>query len=45
MDYDARMAPVPAALRNAVVEGVDGRHRLGDLLRGPTLLVFLRHFG
>jgi hypothetical protein len=45
MDYDARMAPVPAALRNALVHGLDGRHRLGDFLRGPTLVVFLRHFG
>jgi len=38
-------APVPAELRNAVVHGVDGPRRLGDFLRGPTLLVFLRHFG
>jgi len=37
--------PVPAQLRNAQVHGLDGVHRLGDLLRGPTLLVFLRHFG
>jgi len=45
LDYDARMAPVPAALRNALVHGVAGSHRLGDFLRGPTLVVFLRHFG
>ena len=38
-------APVPAELRNAVVHGVDGPRRLGDFPRGPTLLVFLRHFG
>lgn len=37
--------PLPAALRNAPVHGLDGRHPLGDFLRGPTLLVFLRHFG
>ena len=37
--------PVPAALRNAWVHGLDGVHTLGDLIRGPTLLVFLRHFG
>jgi hypothetical protein len=24
---------------------MDGPHRLGDFLRGPTLVVFLRHFG
>jgi hypothetical protein len=33
------------ALRLAEVEGLAGRCRLGDLLRGPTLVVFLRHFG
>ena len=37
--------PVPAELRNATVHGLDGAYRLGDLLRGPTLVVFLRHFG
>jgi len=37
--------PVPADLRNAEVHGADGPHRLGDLLRGATLVVFLRHFG
>ena len=37
---------VLASGRAAVtVHGLDGRHRLGDFLRGPTLLVFLRHFG
>ena len=38
-------AAVPAELRNALVHGADGRRPLGDFLRGPTLLVFLRHFG
>jgi hypothetical protein len=37
--------PLPAALRDARVHGLDGVHGLGDLLRGPTLIVFLRHFG
>ncbi|HEU5197578.1 MAG TPA: hypothetical protein VFW70_22760 [Methylomirabilota bacterium] len=37
--------PVPAELRNVPVHGPDGVRRLGDLMRGPTLLVFLRHFG
>jgi hypothetical protein len=37
--------PMPAELRNARVRGLDGVRRLGELLRGPTLLVFLRHFG
>jgi len=37
--------PVPAELRNAEVHGSDRTHRLGDLLRGPTLVLFLRHFG
>jgi len=37
--------PIPAALRNTPVHGLDGVCRLGDLLRGPALLVFLRHFG
>ena len=37
--------PVPAELRNARVHALDGVHRLGDLVRGPTLIVFLRHFG
>jgi len=36
---------VPAELRLAEVEGLDGARRLGDLLSGPTLLVFLREFG
>jgi hypothetical protein len=34
-----------AELRHATVHGLDGAYRLGDLLRGPTLVVFLRHFG
>jgi len=38
-------AAVSAELRNALVHGTDGRRPLGDFLRGPTLLVFLRHFG
>jgi hypothetical protein len=33
------------AIRKIEVEGPAGRRRLGDLLRGPTLLVFLREFG
>jgi hypothetical protein len=33
------------SLRELRVHGVDGVHALGDLLRGPTLIVFLRHFG
>jgi hypothetical protein len=37
--------PLAAALRNARVHGLDGVHPLGDLLRGPTLVVFLRYFG
>ena len=37
--------PVHAEVHNAEVHGSDGTHRLGDLLRGPTLVVFLRHFG
>jgi hypothetical protein len=37
--------PVPAELQRAEVLGPDGPRRLGDLLRGPTLVVFLRHFG
>ena len=37
--------PVPAELHHAEVHASDGTHRLGDLLRGPTLVVFLRHFG
>ena len=37
--------PVPSALRAAEVQGPDGPRRLGDLLSGPTLLVFLREFG
>ena len=36
---------MPAELRNATVHGLDGTYRLGDLLRGSTLIVFLRHFG
>jgi hypothetical protein len=38
-------APLPTDLRLAPVHGVDGARRLGDLLRGPTLVVFLREFG
>jgi len=37
--------PLPAELRAAEVRGPDGPARLGDLLRGPTLVVFLREFG
>jgi hypothetical protein len=37
--------PVPTELRLAEVQGLDGPARLGDLLRGPTLVVFLRQFG
>ena len=37
--------PVPIELRGAEVQSVDGLRRLGDLLSGPTLLVFLREFG
>jgi hypothetical protein len=33
------------SLRDVSVHGVDGVVRLGDLLHGPTLVVFLRHFG
>jgi len=29
----------------AEVQGLSGRCRLGDLVHGPTLIVFLRHFG
>jgi len=36
---------VPRELRAAEVQGTDGPRRLGDLLRGPTLVVFLREFG
>jgi hypothetical protein len=32
-------------LREAEVEGLDGRRQLGDLLGGLTLIVFLREFG
>ena len=37
--------PVPIELRAVDVLGLDGPRRLGDLLSGPTLLVFLREFG
>jgi len=37
--------PLSSPLRDTLVHGLDGVHRLGDLVRGPTLLVFLRHFG
>jgi hypothetical protein len=37
--------PVPIELRAAEVQALDGVRRLGDLLGGPTLLVFLREFG
>ena len=37
--------PVPIELRVAEVQSLDGVKRLGDLLSGPTLLVFLREFG
>jgi len=37
--------PVPIEVRAAKVQGMDGGKRLGDLLSGPTLLVFLREFG
>jgi len=36
---------VPAELRLAEVQGLSGPCRLGDLVHGPTLIVFLRHFG
>jgi hypothetical protein len=36
---------VPIELRRAEVQELDGPRRLGDLLSGPTLLVFLREFG
>jgi hypothetical protein len=37
--------PVSSAVRLAEVQGLDGRRPLGDLLRGLTLVVFLREFG
>jgi hypothetical protein len=37
--------PVPTELRLAEVLGLVGPRRLGDLLHGPTLVMFLRHFG
>ena len=37
--------PVPIEVRRAQVQGLDGPRRLGDLLSGPTLVVFLREFG
>jgi len=37
--------PVPIELRRVEVQGMDGPRRLGDLLSGPTLLLFLREFG
>ena len=37
--------PVPIEVRRAEVQGLDGPTRLGDLLSGPTLVVFLREFG
>ena len=37
--------PVPMEVRRVEVQGLDGPRRLGDLLNGPTLLVFLREFG
>ena len=37
--------PLPDELRDTPVHALDGVHRLGDLVRGSTLLVFLRHFG
>ena len=40
-----RGEPIPAELRGADVQGPDGRSHLGALLRGLTLIVFLRHFG
>jgi hypothetical protein len=36
---------MPTELQRAEVQGLDGPRRLGDVLRGPTLVVFLRHFG
>ena len=36
---------VPIEVRHAEVQGLDGPRRLGDLLSGPTLVVFLREFG
>ena len=37
--------PAPIEVRRVEVQGLDGRRPLGDLLNGPTLLVFLREFG
>jgi hypothetical protein len=37
--------PIPTELRFAEVQGLDGPRRLGDLLSGPTLVVFLSEFG
>jgi hypothetical protein len=37
--------PVPMEWRALEVQGVDGPRRLGDLLAGPSLVVFLREFG
>ena len=37
--------PVPTELQHAEVQGLSGPRRLGDLLHGLTLVVFLRHFG
>ena len=42
--FECRRA-VPIEVRRVEVQGLDGPRRLGDLLNGPTLLVFLREFG
>jgi hypothetical protein len=40
-----REEPLPIEVRRVEVQGLDRPWRLGDLLSGPTLLVFLREFG
>jgi hypothetical protein len=37
--------PVPADLLAAQVQGAAGTRSLGEYLCGPTVVVFLRHFG
>ncbi len=36
---------VPAELLSVEVQGPGGARRLDEHLRGPTLVLFLRHFG